>query len=228
MYSVTLPDHMRLCLTAPVATIVCVGPEQEVHANERFASLFGRSFVPARPAQEVFGEQWLVLKLVLTAAPVTARAALVFGGVEKHVTMVAMRGDNAVVCMFIHGDEQMLVTTGTTRPTPAARSERRRGRVLHVEDNDESARSLKLALELRGYEVLLAHDGPVALSVARSVRPDAMLLDIGLPVMDGYELARRIRAATRADLPIVAVTPDRRQLLLPVGDNYFCRSSRPS
>lgn len=206
MLWMTLPEHMRFCLTAPVATIICVGPEHEVHANERFAALFGPSFAPARAAREVFGEQWLVLEPVLMAAPVTARAAFVFDGIKKHVTVVAMRGEDAVVCMFIYGDEHPLVATGATERRYPAVSDRRRGRVLLVEDNDDSARSLKLALELRGYEVLVAHDGPVALSVARSHRPDAMLIDIGLPVMDGYELARRVRRETRDDLPIVAVT----------------------
>jgi CheY-like chemotaxis protein len=85
--------------------------------------------------------------------------------------------------------------------------QRARKRILVVEDNDDTARSLKTALELIGYEVAIAHDGPVALTVARAFQPDAALLDIGLPVMDGYELARRLRAlATERNLPVVAVT----------------------
>jgi len=92
-------------------------------------------------------------------------------------------------------------------PRDAVR-QRSRKRVLIVEDNDDTARALKNALEVLGYDVALAHDGPVALTVARAFRPDVALLDIGLPVMDGYELANRLRAinvATR-ELHVVAVT----------------------
>ncbi|NVB84808.1 MAG: response regulator [Kofleriaceae bacterium] len=80
-----------------------------------------------------------------------------------------------------------------------------RKRVLLVEDNDDTARALKNALEQLGYKVALAHDGPVALNVARTFEPDVVLLDIGLPVMDGWELARRLRERT-SELHFVAVT----------------------
>jgi CheY-like chemotaxis protein len=104
------------------------------------------------------------------------------------------------------------VPTETQVPVPPPREPvvrpRNRKRVLLVEDHDDAARSLKAALEMLGYEVAIAHDGPVALTVARAFRPDVALLDIGLPVMDGYELANRLRSinvATR-ELHVVAVT----------------------
>ncbi len=78
-------------------------------------------------------------------------------------------------------------------------------RLLLVEDNDDAARALKRALEQLGYEVALAHNAPIALNLARTFKPDVALLDLGLPVMDGWELAKRLRIAS-ADLPIVAVT----------------------
>jgi signal transduction histidine kinase len=83
-----------------------------------------------------------------------------------------------------------------------------RRRLLLVEDNDDTARALKSALEQLGYVVALAHNGPVALNVARTFDPDVVLMDIGLPVMDGWELARRLRALRGAiqDAPVVAVT----------------------
>jgi CheY-like chemotaxis protein len=95
-----------------------------------------------------------------------------------------------------------------------------RKRLLLVEDHDDAARSLKAALELLGYEVALAHDGPVALTVARAFRPDVVLLDIGLPVMDGYELANRLRAinVSAHELHVVAVTA--------YGTDEFKRRSR--
>jgi CheY-like chemotaxis protein len=95
------------------------------------------------------------------------------------------------------------MSEGTTDTPTAAPC---RARVLLVEDNDDAARLLKTALELRGYEVALAHGGPVALTVAHSFQPEVVLIDIGLPVMDGHELAKRLQHATRGDLPVVAVT----------------------
>jgi signal transduction histidine kinase len=92
----------------------------------------------------------------------------------------------------------------STQP-PANEPVKVRMRLLLVEDNDDAARSLKGALEQLGYEVALAHDAPIALNLARTFRPDVALLDLGLPVMDGWELAKRLHGAVQA-LPIVAVT----------------------
>jgi signal transduction histidine kinase/DNA-binding response OmpR family regulator len=66
-------------------------------------------------------------------------------------------------------------------------------RVLVVDDNVDSAVSLALLLQLEGHEVRTAHDGPAALDLAQSFRPEVVFLDIGLPMMDGYEVARRLR-----------------------------------
>src|SRR5439155_19576049 len=78
----------------------------------------------------------------------------------------------------------------TTRPNNRSVPGRR---ILVVDDNVDAAQSLGLLLELSGHEVRTAHDGLVALETAKSFRPDVILLDIGLPRMDGYEVARRIR-----------------------------------
>ncbi|HUS69080.1 MAG TPA: ATP-binding protein [Kofleriaceae bacterium] len=67
-------------------------------------------------------------------------------------------------------------------------------RVLVVDDNEDAATLLAEALGALGYEVRVAHDGPSALRVAAEHRPHVGLLDLGLPVMDGYELASRVRA----------------------------------
>jgi len=67
-------------------------------------------------------------------------------------------------------------------------------RVLVVDDGQIHAETLGMLLELEGYEVRLAQDGPSALEIAESFVPDVVLLDIGLPGMNGYEVARRIRA----------------------------------
>jgi PAS domain S-box-containing protein len=72
--------------------------------------------------------------------------------------------------------------------------ERRPLRVLVVDDNEDAAVSLARLLRLFGHATRVAGDGPQALEAAREFRPDVGLLDIGLPGMDGYELARRFRA----------------------------------
>ncbi len=66
-------------------------------------------------------------------------------------------------------------------------------RVLVVDDNVDAAEMLALFLRTEGHEVRTAHDGPAALHAAESFRPEVILLDIGLPRMDGYTVARRLR-----------------------------------
>ena len=66
-------------------------------------------------------------------------------------------------------------------------------RVLVVDDNPDTAETLAEILRFDEHEVSVAYDGPGALALARAQHFDLAFLDIGLPVMDGYELARRIR-----------------------------------
>jgi CheY-like chemotaxis protein len=89
----------------------------------------------------------------------------------------------------------------TASPAPSPK----RGRVLVIEDDDSNARWVKMALEQLGYSVVLAHDGPIALQLASEARPDLVLLDIGLPMLDGWEVARRLRDRV-GPLPIIAIT----------------------
>lgn len=80
-------------------------------------------------------------------------------------------------------------------------------KVLVVDDNPDAATSLGMLVELLGYEARAAYDGPEALAVAAAFRPDVVLLDLGMPHMDGYETCRRLRAqAQDARMCIVAVT----------------------
>jgi CheY-like chemotaxis protein len=80
-------------------------------------------------------------------------------------------------------------------------------RVLVVDDHRDSGISLAALLRLGGMEVQVAHDGPSALEAARAFGPEVVLLDIGLPGMDGYEVARRLRAqAATREAVLVAVT----------------------
>jgi len=78
--------------------------------------------------------------------------------------------------------------------------------ILVVEDNDDAREGLGIALELHGYRVLQSADGPAALDIMRRDRPLVAVLDIGLPGMDGYELARRVRAEFGHAIVLVALT----------------------
>jgi PAS domain S-box-containing protein len=110
------------------------------------------------------------------------------------------------------GSEFVVRLPATTPPTVAEKEAESvaaiqapvRGlRVLLVDDNADSADGLGMLLELQGHEIRVAYDGETALETARSFRPHVALLDIGMPSMDGYELARRLRA-----------TPETRHVLL--------------
>ncbi len=72
-----------------------------------------------------------------------------------------------------------------------------RRRVLVVDDNTDHAESLSFLLKLMGHDTRLAHDGEAALQVAAEFEPDVALIDIGLPRLNGYEVARRLRAEPR-------------------------------
>jgi two-component system CheB/CheR fusion protein len=115
-------------------------------------------------------------------------------------------------------------------PLPAKNSPRR---VLVVDDNQDAAESTAVLLRLLGHEVQVAHDGPAALSVVPQFHPDIVLLDIGLPGMDGYEVARALRAQPQLrGLVLVAVTgygqdEDRRQALAAGFDRHLTKPLAP-
>jgi PAS domain S-box-containing protein len=87
------------------------------------------------------------------------------------------------------------------RPLEAARDA---VRVLIVDDNVDAAASLSLLLQLGGHTTRVAHSGPEALRVAAEFKPDIVLLDLGLPGMNGYEVARAIRARPELGRPFLA------------------------
>ncbi|MBD3816622.1 response regulator [Halothiobacillus sp.] len=80
-------------------------------------------------------------------------------------------------------------------------------RILLVEDNEMNRDMLSRRLARKGYEVVLAVDGDEGVAMAKSQQPDLILMDMSLPVLDGWEATRAIRAepATRA-IPIIALT----------------------
>jgi CheY-like chemotaxis protein len=90
----------------------------------------------------------------------------------------------------------------TAPPAPVAPR-----RILVVDDNRDSAESLAMLLELHGHQAFRAHDGLEAVDAATRLQPDVILLDIGLPTLNGYETARRIRERLGGKRPmLVALT----------------------
>lgn len=103
----------------------------------------------------------------------------------------------------------VLVAAPATAPeaTPSARAAASPRRVLVVDDNIDGAESLALLLSLAGHATAIAHDGPAAVARAREFGPDLILLDIGLPLMDGYAACRAIRELPGGrQMAIVALT----------------------
>ena len=92
----------------------------------------------------------------------------------------------------------------STNPPPPSAAQHR---ILVVDDNEDAADMLAFALASSGYATRTAHDGPDALRLAREFQPDVAVLDIGLPVMDGYELANRLKSSPEgAQVHMIALT----------------------
>jgi CheY-like chemotaxis protein len=102
------------------------------------------------------------------------------------------------------------LAASTSRTVTAARSSEASSnavRILIVDDNEDAAEMLATLLDARGYLTRIAHDAPTALRVAEEFAPRIACLDIGLPVMDGYELAVRLRELPGlADIRLIALT----------------------
>lgn len=80
-------------------------------------------------------------------------------------------------------------------------------KVVVVEDNQDAAASLRMILELCGFEVAVAHTGPQGIELAKTTQPDAVVCDIGLPGIDGYGVARTIRDdESLANTRLIALT----------------------
>ena len=99
-------------------------------------------------------------------------------------------------------------------------------KILLVEDNEMNRDMLSRRLIRQGYEVLLAHDGARGVEMAGAERPDLVLMDMSLPVLDGWEATQRLKAnpATRA-IPVIALTAhamaaDREKALAAGCDDY--------
>ena len=107
-------------------------------------------------------------------------------------------------------------------------------RVLVVDDNVDAADSIALLLTIDGFEAHSVHGATAALDTVGSFRPDVVLLDIGLPVMDGYEVAQRLRARVPVEqIRIVALSgygqqADRERAAQSGFDDYLVKPVEPT
>jgi PAS domain S-box-containing protein len=163
--------------------------------------------------------------------------ALVKALVELHGGRISARSDGpgrgstfeVRLPVLTAGEAPAPLPTASARPpqSPAPR------RVLVVEDNRDAADSLALLLRLNRHDVSVVADGPGALAVAPAFRPDVVICDIGLPGMDGYEVARRLRALPGLNgLRLAALTgygqdSDRRRAADAGFDHHFTKPVDP-
>ncbi|MBI3861367.1 MAG: hybrid sensor histidine kinase/response regulator [Planctomycetia bacterium] len=123
------------------------------------------------------------------------------GRVEAH--SVLQQGSEFVVRLPVMSTSAPAPATGTETAQPAGHSLR----VLVVDDNVDAAESIALLLEAAGHHVRMSYDGPTALAAALDFRPQVVLLDLGLPGLDGFEVAKRLRQQPAlSGIALVAVT----------------------
>jgi signal transduction histidine kinase len=139
--------------------------------------------------------------LGLGLALVKTLAEMHGGSVEAH-SAGAGRGAELVVLLPIGTLDRV-----SSQPSPRIAPPAQRRRVLVVEDNIDGAETLKEVIELLGHQVEVVHDGLSAIERARAFKPNVVLCDIGLPGMDGYDVARELRRDQELrDVHLVALT----------------------
>src|SRR5262249_13809384 len=138
----------------------------------------------------------LVRKLVeMHGGSVTARSDGPGKGSEFVVRLPALSAEQKRALPQQQGDDKQVVAPTAPR------------RILVVDDNVDAAESLAVLLRLEGHEVRVASDGPGALEAAQADPPEMVVLDLGMPGMDGFEVARRLRSLPGSkDTLLVAVT----------------------
>jgi len=160
-------------------------------APEILPRIFDLFFQGDRTAARTEGGLGIGLTLVKTLTEL-------HGGTVEARTAGLGRGSTFVIRL-----PKVMIPTAPRRPmrTPGARR-----RVLVIEDNDDARDMLKTLLTLEGHEVLEARDGADGVRMLMTERPEVALIDIGLPVMDGYEVARTVRRQADHATRLVALT----------------------
>ena len=131
------------------------------------------------------------------------RLVALHGGKVEAVSAGSGKGSEFIV--------RLPVATQASRTKPPAVQEKPNvvtveRRILVVDDNYDSADSMAMFLRIMGHEVRTAHDGLAALEVAEEFQPQVILLDVGLPGLNGYKVAQRIRERRGADVVLIALT----------------------
>lgn len=102
-------------------------------------------------------------------------------------------------------------------------------KILYIEDNDDNIYVITRRLSRSGYEVIVAKDGEIGLAMARSEAPSLILMDLDLPVVDGWEATRRLKESDETrHIPVVAVSAyamasDRKRALAAGCDDFFSK-----
>jgi CheY-like chemotaxis protein len=157
-------------------------------------------FVQGRPALERVGAG-LGIGLALSR-----RIAELHGGTLRAYSAGENKGSEFILRIPLATARDSTAQTGTTAAAENASQSVTR-RVLIVDDNNDAAATMEILLRSLGHETRVVHTGIEALDVAPEFKPDVVLLDIGLPGLDGYEVARRLRELkTGRSFQIVAVT----------------------
>ncbi len=166
----------------PLEVVVGVKDDGIGIAPELLPHIFELFVQAASPLDRAYGGLGIGLTLV-------QRLIEMHGGSVEARSAGLGRGSEFVVRLPI-------LSAPVVRPILAPPSAKRESprRVLIVDDNEDSARSMSMLQRLRGHETRTAFNGPDAIALAEEFLPEVVLLDIGLPVMDGYEVARRLRA----------------------------------
>jgi PAS domain S-box-containing protein len=132
------------------------------------------------------------------------RIVSLHGGVVKAFSEGTGHGSELVVRLPQYFEEISMPVASDSQPTE---SQQRRRRLMVIDDNKDAAESMSMLFELWGHEVICVYDGRAALETAAKYRPDAVFLDIGLPGMDGYEIAERFRELPESQRTVlVAIT----------------------
>jgi PAS domain S-box-containing protein len=167
---------------------------------DRLESIFGMFSQVGGPLERTHGGLGIGLTLV-------KRLVELHGGHIEARSEGLGKGSEFIVTLPVAGSPATDGQSGSATSPTAATAEAGHHRVLVVDDNRDSAESLALLLRLAGNETHTAYDGREALTVAAKVQPDVLLLDIGLPEMNGYDVCRRVREQPWGqDVLIVALT----------------------
>lgn len=145
--------------------------------------------------------------LGLGLALVKSLVALHGGSVTAHSPGIGQGSRFSVRLPRLRRDVSRAKTANTAYAGKQGSMHKRSARIMVVDDNDDAAQSLALLLQAYGHETTVAGRGEEALALAATAAADVFLLDIGLPDMDGYELARRLRASPfAAHATLIALT----------------------